>query len=86
MEYQCSLCREKVEGDLITLKDHTDNHVIDLIKHDHPEWIQKDGMCQKCIDYYSSEIKGSTFGTAKCAIRRRGINNFLNSIKNIFKS
>lgn len=58
MEYQCSVCQESVEGDLISLKEHTEGHIVDVIKEKHPEWTDEDGICQKCLDYYRNQIKG----------------------------
>ena len=58
MSYRCSLCNENVEGDLIVFKEHTEEHIIDEIKKKHPEWVRKDGACQKCIDYFKAQLKG----------------------------
>ena len=58
MEYACSFCGDKVEGDVVTLKEHTDAHVIDLIKEKHPEWVETNNVCPKCVEYYRSQIKG----------------------------
>ena len=48
--------------------DHTDRHIIDLVKHDHPEWVDKEGLCPQCAAYYRSEIEGSFFKDAPCAL------------------
>jgi len=85
MEYTCSICEEKVEGDLISLKDHTEKHIIDLLKADHPDWVEDDGICQKCLDYYKGEIDGSTFKDAACALRRRKVKGFFAKIKGFFQ-
>jgi hypothetical protein len=37
-----------VEGEIVIFRDHTDQHIIDLIKHDHPDWVEKDGVCLHC--------------------------------------
>ncbi|MDO8580331.1 MAG: hypothetical protein Q7S13_02505 [Candidatus Omnitrophota bacterium] len=71
MQYSCSVCQQKVNGDLIQLKDHTERHIAQLIKHDHPEWQEKDGVCAQCLEYYRAEIAGSIFKDAPCAIRIR---------------
>ena len=59
MEYKCSVCQEQVEGDLLVYINHTQEHIIDEIKTKHPEWIENDGICPKCEDYFKSQIKGS---------------------------
>ena len=84
MEYRCSACGEKVLGDLNRFTEHTDNHIVDLIKHDHPNWVASDGICQKCYDYYQAELKGSVFKDADCALRARKTKSILSGIKNFF--
>ena len=58
MEYKCSICGEKVKGDVVTLTDHTDDHIMDVIKEKHPDWTEEGGLCQKCVDYYREQLKG----------------------------
>ena len=58
MEYKCSLCSEKVDGDLLVFVDHTEKHIIDEIKVKHPEWADEDGVCKPCVEYFRSQIKG----------------------------
>jgi len=58
MAYSCSVCGQSVEGDLITFTDHTEDHIMEEIKKSHPEWSSGSGVCQKCVDYYRSQIKG----------------------------
>jgi len=86
LHYTCSVCQQNVEGDLIKFKDHTEKHIVDLVKYEHPNWVEDDGMCTKCLDYYRAEIKGSVFKDAPCAIRISKIRKFVNRIQNIFKS
>ena len=52
MEYNCTACGQKVPGDMMIFRDHTEKHIVDLIKVDHPEWTEKDGICQKCLQYF----------------------------------
>jgi len=85
MEYQCSLCGQKISGDLASYVDHTEKHVVDLVKHDHPDWVEKDGMCRKCLDYYRAEIKGSVFKDVPCVMRNRKIKGVFSAITNFFK-
>jgi 5-methylcytosine-specific restriction endonuclease McrA len=59
MEYECSVCKGKVEGDVLVYMNHTESHIIEEIKNRHPEWADTDGLCQKCVDYYKDQIKGS---------------------------
>ena len=62
MEYQCSVCKETVQGDLLVYIDHTEKHIMDEIKANHPDWVEKDGVCHKCVDYYKGQMKGNFSG------------------------
>ena len=83
--YVCSVCQEKIAGDLVLYKDHTDRHIVELVKHDHPEWTQADGLCPKCYEYYKAEINGSIFKDAPCALRLRKVNKLVQLVKGAFK-
>ena len=58
MDYICPVCAKAVSEDLRAYIDHTESHIIDVIRKKHPEWIEKDGLCHKCLDYYKKEMKG----------------------------
>jgi len=59
MNYKCAVCGEKVEEDLLTYIDHTEIHIIKIIKARHPEWVDNLGLCQKCSEYFHNELKGN---------------------------
>lgn len=71
MNYKCHLCEQTVDEGLVAFQEHTDRHIVNLIKHDHPQWVEQDGACRKCYEYYKAEINGSIFHDAPCAIRMR---------------
>lgn len=58
MQYSCPICQEKVSEELTSYMDHTESHIVDVIKEKHPDWVEEDGLCQKCLDYYRKEMKG----------------------------
>ncbi len=60
MAYTCSVCNEKVEGDLIVFTEHTQDHIVELIKEKFPDWVEENGICQKCLNYFQSQLKGDT--------------------------
>ena len=60
MEYKCSVCSESIDGDLLVYVDHTEQHIMDEIKLNHPDWVENDGICQKCVDYYKKQMKGNS--------------------------
>ena len=85
MNYTCPLCKQSAGDTLMSFQQHTDHHIVDLIKHDHPGWSEKDGACQKCYDYYKAEINGGIFKDAPCALRNRSLKKFFSPLVNIFK-
>lgn len=58
MQYLCGTCGKKVDGDLRVFVDHTEGHIIEVIKRKNPAWVEKDGICQKCYEYLKKEMKG----------------------------
>ena len=48
----CPVCRKEKEASLVDTCMEAYKFVIDKIKNDHPEWVEKDGACPKCIEYY----------------------------------
>lgn len=85
MEYQCSVCGAKISADMLIYREHTNQHVIELIKTDHPDWAESDGVCKKCVEYYESELKGSVFHDAPCVKRQRKIKHILQKVSSLFK-
>ena len=58
MVYTGSVCQQNVEDDLLVYIDHTEKHIIDEIRADHPDWVEKNGLCKKCAEYYRQQMKG----------------------------
>jgi hypothetical protein len=46
----CKMCNEEVDS----LSRVAERWVLDFIKEQHPEWVQEDGVCPKCVEYYDS--------------------------------
>ena len=46
----CPLCHKDTDE----LHYAIERHVLDMIKSDHPEWVESDGSCKPCFDYYES--------------------------------
>jgi len=59
MDYKCPLCGNVIKEDLQKYVDHTERHIVDIIREKHPDWAKGDTVCHKCIDYYRKQIKGS---------------------------
>ena len=85
MHYLCSVCHKEVEKDLMVYQSHMEKHIVDLVRQDHPQWAEVNGMCQLCYDYYKNELKGGIFGDVPCAMRRRMTRGWWQNILKIFK-
>ena len=56
MDYVCPVCNKLMERNLLDIITHTDKHIVDVIKKLHPEWVEADGICKKCFEYYKKQI------------------------------
>jgi serine protease AprX len=52
---QCPLCQDQVEKLVYRFHVENEQEVIDRIKADHREWVEEDGVCTRCLDYYQIE-------------------------------
>ncbi|MEW6008711.1 MAG: hypothetical protein AB1629_03670 [Candidatus Omnitrophota bacterium] len=50
----CPICQKKVDASIIKACTEAEKYVIENIRRSHPEWVEKDGACPKCIDYYKN--------------------------------
>ncbi len=56
--YVCPTCGERMERDLLLFMQHTDAHILELLKKSHPDWITHDGYCPKCLAHYQAAKRG----------------------------
>ena len=47
---KCTLCGQETDS-IAHLAEQT---LIDFIKQKNPDWVESDGACEKCIDYYNN--------------------------------
>jgi serine protease AprX len=52
----CPLCNDAVDKLLYRFHINSERVVIDKIKSNNPDWAEQDGICSRCIDYYTIEI------------------------------
>ena len=60
MTYQCPICGEQIDDDIAVYIDHTEQHIANEIKKEHPDWCNSDGSCPRCVEYYRRQIRGDT--------------------------
>jgi len=46
----CKLCDEATDN----LVKQVETSVLDMIKKHHPDWVETDGSCKKCVAYYEN--------------------------------
>ena len=46
----CELCGRETDS----LYHITEQVVLDMIRKEHPEWIESNGACPRCLGYYES--------------------------------
>src|SRR5258705_6405146 len=52
----CPLCNDAVNRLLYPFHLDSERLVIERIKVQHPAWLEKNGICSRCLDYYHTEI------------------------------
>lgn len=56
MNFVCPECKKELPRELQIVVPHTEKHIVDAIKEKHPEWVETDGMCKKCYEYYKNQL------------------------------
>ncbi|MBI4042133.1 MAG: hypothetical protein HY391_01525 [Deltaproteobacteria bacterium] len=55
-EYQiCPICQKEVR--FVELHAKAERQILEIIRRDHPEWIEKNGLCPPCLEYYRQELE-----------------------------
>lgn len=48
----CPLCNKVMEEPIVDVCTEAYRYVIERIKDDHPDWVEEDGACPKCWEFY----------------------------------
>lgn len=56
MEFICPTCGKGLPRELLVIIPHTEGHIVDAIKEKHPDWIESNGICKKCYEYYKKQF------------------------------
>ena len=51
----CSLCRTLVDRRKLVSPQKMENHVLDIIRHERPEWDGTHGVCRDCVEQYRAK-------------------------------
>lgn len=47
--YSCPICGDLVEEELLCLHFERERWLVRRIKEKHPEWVEEDGACPRCL-------------------------------------
>ena len=56
MDFIYPTCNESMSRDLLVVMSHTEEHIIDVVKKNHPAWIEKNGLCKRCYEHYKKQL------------------------------
>jgi hypothetical protein len=56
MDFICPTCGNRLPRDLDKVISHTEDHIVEAIKQEHPDWSEKDGICRRCYEYFKSQF------------------------------
>jgi len=59
---KCPVCGVEVVRDVSAFLDHTKQHILDVVRSRHPEWIARDGSSARCGEYYEEQLAPETKG------------------------
>ncbi|MFA5096915.1 MAG: hypothetical protein WC478_06205 [Candidatus Omnitrophota bacterium] len=48
----CPLCKLEKSANIVDICVSAHQYIIRRIKDDHPDWVEEDGACPKCVEYY----------------------------------
>lgn len=57
MKYICPICKKEFDREVDIIIDHTEVHIVNAIKKTHSKWVEKDGSCKKCYDWYRKQMR-----------------------------
>lgn len=56
-DYLCPVCGKEMPRDLMVFLNHTDQHIVNEIKKTHPQWVDADGVCRRCLEFYRRQLR-----------------------------
>lgn len=48
----CPICTKEMDEPIVNACTEAQRYVIERIKEEHPDWVENDGACPKCLEYY----------------------------------
>ncbi len=62
MEKKCPICNKLVQENIVKVCEEAEDWILQSIKRAHPDWVEKDGSCSRCLIYYKDlgKLKNET--------------------------
>lgn len=48
----CPVCKKLQDKEIVDVCNSAYIYLMERIKKDHPGWVERDGACPKCVEYY----------------------------------
>ena len=56
-KFRCPICERHVDDQIIPFHKNVERQILESIRERHPRWVEPDGSCPKCIDFYKALIR-----------------------------
>ncbi len=62
MKKKCPICSRLVRENILKVCEEAEDWILQSIKRAHPDWVEKDGSCSRCLNYYKKlgKVKNET--------------------------
>ena len=57
IDFVCPTCNKRMPRDLQIIVPHTEEHIVNAMKKEYPDWVEADGICKKCYDFYKHQMR-----------------------------
>ena len=48
----CPICKRETTDDMIQLCKDAEDWILGTIRKMHPDWVEEDGSCSRCLEFY----------------------------------
>jgi hypothetical protein len=52
MKKTCPICKKTVDENVVQMCTEAEDWILESIRRHHPDWVEKDGSCSKCLEQY----------------------------------
>lgn len=59
VDYQCPVCGKIIKDAIPLFVDHTEGHILEIIKKNHPQWVSENGVFPPCLAYDRQQLRST---------------------------